>query len=152
MYRRMLPLLLLLGGCASHPPSDSVQLCQTLVYAYPEIRDNGSAEQYADLFTDNARFSVDKLNIELDGKAQIVARFNKARKNTTTVHMMTSTRQYRQNTTLAAESHFILLLKSKAQPDTTKIINGRYLDTFDYDETQCRFSNRTVLIDRMDVL
>ncbi|MCG7535431.1 nuclear transport factor 2 family protein [Pseudoalteromonas sp. OOF1S-7] len=152
MYRRLLPTLMLFGGCASFGQPDHVKICQDLVYAYPEIRDKGSAKQYAALFTDNAQFTVNKLNVALDGKTQIVARFNKARNSTTTVHMVTSSRQYIQHSALAAESHFILLLKNNAQPDSTKIISGRYLDTFNYDKTQCRFSNRNVVIDRMDTL
>ncbi|ALU45619.1 nuclear transport factor 2 family protein [Pseudoalteromonas rubra] len=152
MYRRSLLILFLLGGCTTYEQPTHVKTCQDLVYSYPEVRDKGNEGQYAALFTDNARFTVEKLNISLGNKTEIVDRFNKARSNTRTVHMMTSSRQFRQNDTLAGESHFILLLKNNAQPTTTKIISGRYLDKFDYDTSQCRFSSRRVEIDRMDIL
>ncbi|AZZ95980.1 nuclear transport factor 2 family protein [Pseudoalteromonas sp. R3] len=151
MYRLLLPLLFM-SGCASLDRPAEESSCKALVYAYPQIRDNGTSEQYAELFTDNARFNVEKLNITLNGKAQIVERFNKARNNTNTVHMMTSSRFYPNKDQLEAESHFILLLKNKTQPATTKIINGRYLDTFSYDSARCLFDSREVVIDRMDVL
>ncbi|TMP39387.1 nuclear transport factor 2 family protein [Pseudoalteromonas rubra] len=151
MYRLLLPLLFI-GGCASFSPPSQESACKALVYAYPEIRDNGTSAQYANLFTDSARFTVEKLNIALDGKTEIVERFDKARSNTNTIHMMTSSRFYLNDDQLEAESHFILLLKNKAQPEITKVINGRYLDRFSYDSVRCLFNNRNVVIDRMDVL
>ncbi|TMP31684.1 hypothetical protein CWB99_00865 [Pseudoalteromonas rubra] len=151
MYRLLLPLLFI-SGCASFDRPAEESTCKALVYAYPQIRDTGTSAQYANLFTDDARFTVEKLNIELNGQTQIVERYDKARNTTNTVHMMTSSRFYRSNDQLKAESHFILLLKDKAQPATTKIINGRYLDTFSYDSDRCLFSLRDVVIDRMDIL
>ncbi|MCO7187640.1 MULTISPECIES: nuclear transport factor 2 family protein [unclassified Pseudoalteromonas] len=151
MYRLLLPLLFA-GGCASFDNPTAENTCKTLVYAYPQIRDTGTPTQYANLFTDDARFTVEKLNIELNGKTQIVERFDKARHTTNTVHMMTSSSFYRNHDQLEAESHFILLLKDKAQPATTKVINGRYLDTFSYDSARCLFDSRNVVIDRIGVL
>ncbi|KZN61988.1 hypothetical protein N473_20820 [Pseudoalteromonas luteoviolacea CPMOR-1] len=129
------------------------QQCEQTIYQYPEIRDKGTTEQYVSLFTENATFNVEKLNISLVGHQALAARFESARKQKKSIHLMTSSRIFLdENARIRANSNFILYQKNKNNEGVTTVIAGRYLDNLTVTDNTCKFSHREVVVDRVDTL
>ncbi|WP_158678284.1 nuclear transport factor 2 family protein [Pseudoalteromonas sp. T1lg23B] len=132
----------------------AIKLCEKTVHDYIQYRDLGPVENYQALFTDDATFSVPKLNIALSSSEAIANRAKNALMNKKSIHMITSThiQQLSQNS-YSNVAHFILHLSDKNTPDAQKkIFNGRYVDTLIVDNGKCLIKTRDVLIDRMDTL
>lgn len=143
-----------LGGCQLSPNINNVSICETQLMKYPQYRDKGPVENYRDLFTSDASFTVPKLNIDLNGHSEISTRVAAALAKNKSIHMITSMNvQPITNSLLTNRSHFILYLSSledKTAP--TRIFNGRYEDQLVMESGRCYIKSRNVIIDRMDTI
>ncbi|MCF6442496.1 nuclear transport factor 2 family protein [Pseudoalteromonas luteoviolacea] len=149
-----IPFVFLTACTITKPIEQSTyKLCEQTLYQYTEIRDKGTTEQYVSLFTENATFNVDKLNISLSGHQALASRFENARETKKSIHLMTSSRIFLdENSNLNANSNFILYLQNKNNDGDTTVIAGRYLDKLSVTESACKFSHREVIVDRIDTL
>ena len=157
MYKVLitLPLTLILLGCqVNQHNTGAIANCEETLMKYPQYRDKGPIKSYQSLFTQDATFSVPKLNIALKGNDAIAARVETALINKKSIHMITSMNVQRSNrNTLTNRSHFILYLKDKHKHAAqTQIINGRYEDELVVDSNKCYIKQRHVIIDRIDTL
>ncbi|MBQ4838522.1 MULTISPECIES: nuclear transport factor 2 family protein [Pseudoalteromonas] len=147
--------VILLAGCSATPSLDlkTHQLCEQTLYQYTKIRDKGTTKQYTDLFTQDATFNVEALNVSLSGHQELAQRFDSARAKNKSIHLLTSSRIFTDaDQKLSAYSNFILYLQNKSSDSETKVLAGRYLDTLEATDSTCKFKHREVLVDRVDIL
>ncbi|CAH9061524.1 hypothetical protein PSECIP111951_02507 [Pseudoalteromonas holothuriae] len=149
-------LLLAIIGCknTTTPPSIAVKSCEKTILNYIKFRDNGPIKDYQALFTQDATFNIPKLNVSLSSNKQIADRAAQAMLSNKTIHMITSMHiEPNSMNTLSSTAHFILyMIDKKDKQKTTKIFNGRYVDSLLLDNGRCFIQTRKVLIDRMDTL
>ncbi|MBQ4860658.1 nuclear transport factor 2 family protein [Pseudoalteromonas sp. MMG013] len=147
-------LAIVLGGCQISQKDRSVTLCEDVLMKYPQHRDKGPVRDYQALFTEDATFSVPKLNISLQGSDAIANRVRSALITKKSIHMITSMNiTPSSKNSLTAQSHFILYLTSlEDHTQPMKVFNGRYEDQLVIKSGQCYIQRRNVLIDRVDTL
>lgn len=139
-------LTALLAACNSQAPAFETTCTQT-VRDYALLRDEGPAEEYANLFTEDGTFELGGTITE--GREALIARHRAANTAAAWRHTMTDIRIRKTDKTIEGTSRFIV--KTGPHLDTpsaeaTREILGDYLDVFEVKGGVCKIRSRKVNI------
>jgi hypothetical protein len=138
--------LFLITGCATVYQTTPIELCEQTVRDYSVLRDNGPAEQYADLFTLDGEFHLGPNMTR--GRDALIERHIAANSNTLWRHNMTD---IRINEDLTGTTRFHIFTGPKGDKPAapvafTREILGDYIDEFSLESGMCKISSRKVKI------
>lgn len=146
--RRLTPVwgALLLASCDL--PSErltALQLCEQTVFDYAQLRDEGPAADYADLFTADGRFTLGPN--ETKGRSALIARHKSANKAALWRHHMLDVKVKEDAGALTGVTRFLIYTAPHPAPaKNPREIIGDYLDDFVIEEGRCKIVSRRVRI------
>ena len=121
------------------------ELCEATVRNYAALRDNGPAEEYANLFTKDGTFTLGP-NITT-GRAALAARHVEANKTALWRHNILDVEISEVGGQLIGVSRFIIYTGPHPAPSKNpREIIGDYMDTFVIENGACLISSRSAHI------
>lgn len=146
--RFILSTAILLGLTACQPSTPAyISACEQTVRDYAVLRDDGPADQYADLFTQDGTFDLGGTITE--GREALIARHKAANAAAAWRHNITDIRITKSGTDIKGVSRFIVMTGphlGTASAEATREILGDYIDTFVMEDGVCRIKSRKVKI------
>lgn len=138
--------LLLAVGCAPDPKTSSTELCEKTVLDYGPLRDDGPAEQYADLFTPDGEFHLGP-NVT-KGREALIARHIASNSNNVWRHNMTDIRLRENENGLSGVTRFHIFTGPRGEKPTApaREILGDYIDVFVIQNGTCKIKSRKIKI------
>ena len=138
--------LLALTACEPASKVSIIELCENTVRDYAILRDEGPAEQYADLFTEDGEFHLGS-NVT-KGRSALIERHKAANNTNRWRHNMTEIQIYGKADEYAGVTRFHIF----AGPVTdipsapNREILGSYFDKFTINDGACKIAYRKVEI------
>jgi hypothetical protein len=140
-------VLIVASGCAAPdlPPS-AAELCEQTVQRYGDLRDNGPAEAYADLFTTDGEFHLAG-NIT-KGRDALIARQIASTEALRWRHNMTDIQVVEKNGEYFGITGFHIFAGPHSETPTAfnREILGNYSDKFTIEDGFCKIKSRKVEI------
>lgn len=149
-YLWLISAVIVLSGCQSAAsPAKSLEaanaLCEKTVRNYALLRDEGPAEDYADLFTADGTFTLGE-NVTR-GRQALIARHKAANAAALWRHNILDVKFSDTGGTLSGVSRFMIYTAPHPAPaKNPREIIGDYVDTFVMENGHCRISSRSVRI------
>lgn len=141
-FNLSLGLVLPLIGCQANPTSH-IQMCEQTVHDYALLRDEGPAQDYANLFIAEGTFELGSTITQ--GHKALIERHVAANEAAVWRHTMTD---IRISDDLTGTSRFIVHTgpKSDAPDKVIREIIGDYKDVFEIKDGKCQIKSRKVKV------
>lgn len=146
MKRALVLSLVLTTACTPVSKPTSIELCERTVRDYGPLRDEGPADTYADLFTNNGEFHLGP-NVT-KGREALIARHTKSNADTQWRHNMTDIRITDTAGKLSGTTRFQIFTGPKGEKPAApaREIIGDYLDEFIIEYGVCKITTRKIKI------
>lgn len=135
-----------MSACSPVSSPSNVNLCDATVRAYAHLRDEGPAEHYADLFTQDGEFHLGP-NVT-KGRDALISRHIASNADNVWRHNMTDIRIRENHDGLSGVTRFHIFAGPKGEKPSapTREILGDYLDEFAIENGACKIASRKVKI------